>query len=522
MPTTSELTPILIVDDRPENLLALEAVLGHTKYKLIRANSGFEAIEYLEMNDCAVVLLDVQMPVMDGFETALRIRMDRKTRNIPIIFLTASLEDVNKMTKGYEAGAIDFLYKPFDPEILRTKIYFFVELYKARLENKYQADLLRIQDEQNVNSLLENALDAVIGMNAAGNIIYWNTQATNLFGWSKEEVLGKLLSEVIIPERFRQLHQKGLQHFLETNEGPILLKRIEVFALDKKGNEIPVELTVSPVMRDKNITFTAFVRNISDRKKMEEAMIESKEARLKVEKLAENLKDAIKARDEFIGICSHELRTPITSMKLQFQMAAKMATQDKESVFTKENALKRINLANTQLDRMIRLINDMLDVTKITSGKLEMNFQKLNLKTVLEDVLERFDEIFKENKIVLNYKPLSEDTFVSGDKYRLEQVISNLITNAMKYGSNNPIDVSIANKEGNIELVVEDRGIGITEEDYEKVFVKYGRACSLLNISGLGLGLYITKDIVEAHKGRIFVKSKIGLGSTFTVTIPGI
>ena len=502
--------PILLVDDRPENLLVLEAVLASPEYELTRATSGEEALAFLKQNDCALLLLDVQMPSMDGFETALRVRKNPRSKNVPIIFITASIEDKDRIYKGYEAGAIDYIFKPFDPDILRSKVSFFVQLYIAKLEIKHQAELLSAQDEKNVSIVLENALDAVVGMNAKGEVIYWNSQAEKIFGRIKKEALGLLISEIIIPPKFRNLHEKGLHHFLTTGEGPILNKRIEVQALRKSGIEFPVELTVTPVERSGTFTFTAFVRDISERKKIEEDK--------KIE--AMRLQDALKSRDEFVSICSHELKTPVTAMKLHFEMAKRLIEKGDEKVFSEESATRRVEMAINQLDRMARLINDMLDVTNISLGKLEINFQLVDLRKIIEEVIESFKEQFDSAGIILTFDTSLLTAMVMGDQYRLEQVISNLITNAIKYGEGKPVTVSLEQDKNSYLISVQDQGMGIDKEFPDKVFSKYERAAVPGDIKGLGLGLYITKQIIVNHKGYIEVKSVKGHGSTFIVSLP--
>jgi PAS domain S-box-containing protein len=502
--------PILIVDDRPENLMALQAVLSTPEYVLIEASSGAQALSYLETKDCAVILLDVQMPIMDGFETALRMRKNPKNKNIPIIFITASIEENIRLHQGYESGAIDYIFKPFIPEVLRSKVSFFVQLYRANIENKLQTDILFAQDEENVSSVLENALDAVVGMNADGNIIYWNSQATKIFGWQKKEALGSRMSEMIIPTEFRHLHEDGIAHFLKTGIGPILNKRIEVEAFNKNQEKFPVELTVTPLRRNGEYTFTAFVRDISERKKNEE---DKKNEKILLEK-------ALKTREEFISICSHELNTPVTALKLQFQMAKRQIENEDKDVLSIESATRRIEMVDRQLGRMGRLISDMLDVSRISSGKLEMTIQSVDLKKVIEEVIEMFQEQLESEGVRLNFKSSVKSAMMMGDQYRLEQVISNLIINAIKYGEGKPIYLDLTTLEGLILFSVQDKGMGIEVENQKKIFNMFERAVKPNHISGLGLGLFITKQIVDNHHGTIEVKSTIGSGSTFIVKLP--
>lgn len=176
------MVPILIVDDSPDNLLVLEAVLRRPGFKIVEALSGKEALMRANEQEFAVIVLDVMMPEMDGYETALEIRNKTLSNHSPIIFVTAGMNDRELINMGYEAGAVDYLFKPFDPQIMKSKIDIFADLYLVKKENEYQASLLRMHDQAEHDQVLENALDAVIEMNTEGKVIYWNLQAEKIFG----------------------------------------------------------------------------------------------------------------------------------------------------------------------------------------------------------------------------------------------------------------------------------------------------------------------------------------------------
>lgn len=356
--------------------------------------------------------------------------------------------------------------------------------------------------EGRLRSVLHNALDAVVGMSSDGLITQWNPQADAFFGYSREEAVGRRLSETIIPPRFREAHENGMKHYLATGQGPVLNRRIEIAALHRDGHELPVELTITPIRSGKTLSFAAFIRDITERKKAEDS-----------------LKEAVRARDEFIGICSHELKTPITSMKLQFQMASQMILKGDRRVFSEEKVRSRVINASRQMERMSRLIEDMLDVSRINAGKLELVFEEHDLGALIHEVADRFSEQFSvtDTEISLSLEP---GLIVSGDHYRLEQVFSNLFTNALKYGDAKPVTVTLKKANGRALAQVADQGPGISEENAERIFQRFERVGASPQIGGLGMGLYISRQIVTAHHGRIWAEGAGGRGSSFFVELP--
>lgn len=494
---------ILVVDDGPENLLVMKAILRREEYEIVEASSGLEAIKLFAEREFAVVLLDIQMPVMDGHETALRLRSMKNGHATPIIFVTAGMDDKHHILTGYESGAVDYLLKPVDPPILRSKVKIFAELYLAKLEIRKQARLLREIDENNRNSFLENALDAVIGMNETGEINYWNNQAVKIFGWSKEEVMGQQLSELIVPSELRKDFHLSLAKFLKERQSSLLNERFDAFALRKNGVEFPVEISVTPIMINDRYSFSAFIRDISQRK---------------LEQL--NLQKAIQARDEFIGICSHELKTPLTALKLQYQMAERMYHQGEDRIFQRADIIKRIDATNMQLRRMSKLVENMLDVTKMSSSEITLNKEEVSFSLLIKNALENYKDQLKESNIKINLVNEASFDLVYVDSFRIEQAISNLISNAIKYGRGRPIELKLKVEERMCIFSVLDQGLGIEHKDLERIFERYERAITRTEVSGLGLGLYIGQKIIKAHQGELRVASRPGEGSIFSIVLP--
>lgn len=370
----------LIVDDLMENLIALKSLLKDENIQVIEATSGIEALDLLLQHDFALALVDVQMPNMDGFELAEIMRSTEKTRNIPIIFVTAAEADSRRVFQGYEAGAVDFLQKPLAPQIVLGKVRIFLELFeqKVRLQNKL-----------------------------------------------------------------------------------ITIKETEA-----------------------------------------------------------SLKKALRSRDEFLSICSHELKTPLTTLKMLIQITDHIKERKgPEEAFTTENMEKFLNQADRSVDRIIRLVNDMLDISRISTGRLSLNLEQVLLDQLLYDVAERLNSLLTFSGCDLRINT-ARNVIGLWDKFRLEQVLTNLLTNAAKYAPNAPVDVILTEEGSNAVLKVQDHGKGIPEEDQKRIFERFVRAVTSNSVSGLGLGLYISKEIVELHHGKITVESIPGKGTTFTIILP--
>lgn len=230
------------------------------------------------------------------------------------------------------------------------------------------------------------------------------------------------------------------------------------------------------------------------------------------------MQETIRIREEFLSIASHELKTPLTSLKLQVQMLTRRMEHNDSDLVERAPVSRLIQTANRQLDRLTGLVDDMLDISRIENGKFHLVKEDVDLGQLVRDVVDRHAEqlaaagckvrILTESEIIGRWDP-----------FRLEQVLINLLTNAMKYGAGRPIEISVT-ADGLAQLVVKDNGLGIAEHDRDRIFQRFERAISANNISGLGLGLYITKQIVDNHGGAIQVQSELGRGSEFRVELP--
>lgn len=241
----------------------------------------------------------------------------------------------------------------------------------------------------------------------------------------------------------------------------------------------------------------------------------------KIENLAKELSDALKIRDEFLSIASHELRTPLTSLKIQLHMARKGVDPEKNLLPSAVKLDKTLNTINSQVERLTLLIDDLLDVSRIESGKMSYQFADEDVSILLRDVLDKFSDQITTSKYQINLQ-IEPDVIINCDRFRIEQVIINLLTNSLKYGAGHPVTISITSNEQFAILRFTDQGIGIASEMQDKIFQRFERAASDKNISGLGLGLYITKQIVDAHQGNINLTSQLGKGSSISVELPRV
>ena len=246
---------------------------------------------------------------------------------------------------------------------------------------------------------------------------------------------------------------------------------------------------------------------------------EQHEKLLELEQKYAKAQEEIHSRDEFLSIASHELKTPLTSMLLQIQTALHNIRSVSLAQFSVEHLLKMLESAENQTKRLSRMINDLLNVSLITTGKMELEVEELDLSEIVKNVVEDFAQRLEKD----HYEVLVQaDKPVIGewDKVRIEQAISNLLSNAIKYGRKKPIEITVAKKDTMARVIMKDQGIGISSQDLKRIFALFQRAVSANDYKGLGVGLYITNQIVRAHGGKISVSSKEGKGSTFLIELP--
>src|SRR5450830_843514 len=367
---------LLIVDDLPENLLALEALIKREDRQVFKALSADEALSLLLEHEFAMAILDVQMPGMNGFELAELMRGTEKTKNIPIVFVSAAGRELNYAFKGYESGAVDFLHKPLDIQAMKLQV----------------------------------------------------------------EAL----------ERSRR-------------EQELLLTRLQATQAE--------------------------------------------------------LEQAVRMRDDFMSIVAHEVRTPLNGLILETQLRKMHLARDNAAAFTLDKMHAMVDRDERQIHSLIRLIEDMLDVSRIRTGKLSIRPARFDLTQLVRNLLENFapQVAAADSSIQLEAEGPVEGNW---DEFRIEQVVSNLLTNALRYGAKSPVEVRVYSEHGNARVEVRDHGIGISADNQKRIFQQFERVSASHVAAGLGLGLFISEQIVAAHGGIIEVESQIGEGALFRVCLP--
>lgn len=365
--------------------------------------------------------------------------------------------------------------------------------------------------EEQIRSIVETAYDAFILIDQRGEVIDWNSQAELTFGWKKQEILGQKLSKTIIPAMHRENHDRGINHFNATREGPVLNKRLEMTALHKDGHEFQVEFTISAVQdKNGNNVFASFLRDITERKQAEENLRQAKERA----EISEKVKQL------FLANMSHEIRTPMNAI-LGFARILE------ESELNKEQK-EYVSTIRQSGDNLLVILNDILDFSKIEAGKITLEKAKIDLQGMISSTISMLKHKMESQQVKISYSvdPNIPGAII-GDAVRLNQILLNLVSNAVKFTHKGVIHIIAKREQEDDENIivgfsVEDTGIGIPPDKLQSIFESFTQASdnTTRKFGGTGLGLAIVKQLIELQGGHISVQSEPGKGSIFSFSLP--
>ena len=522
---------ILLVDDLPENLFALELILSKEPYFCVRANSGNEALKILlREQDFAIILIDVQMPEMDGFETVELIREIEALKQVPIIFLTASMDNLAHVFKGYQAGAVDYMIKPLIPEILKAKVAVFVDLYKKTHEllvqkehvKKLYRDVIAQKTlSQYAISLIEASHDPLFAINSEGKITDMNDASVKIIGVSREELINTNFFDYFTNTQkahkgYEEVFAKGsiadfpLTFIHKNGKLTDVLFNGSVYK-DDNGNVLGIVIVARDVTLQNKIT----LKLLEAKKSAELATEIAEEAKCKAESAKEMAEDIAKGKQQFLSNMSHEIRTPMNAIIGFTKVMFRTDLSPKQKEF--------LTAIKTSGDTLIVLINDILDLAKVEAGKMTFVQKPFKLSMSISAMLHLFETKIQEKNLELikEYDDRIPEVLL-GDPVRLHQIILNLLSNAVKFTVKGKITVNVQllnedEEKVTIEFRISDTGIGVEENKLEKIFENFQQAATDTSslYGGTGLGLAIVKNLVEAQGGSISIESKIGKGSTF-------
>lgn len=552
MPTNSKVN-ILLVDDNPKNILALEAILDSLGENLVKASSGQEALRCLLYQDFAVILLDVQMPGIDGFETAALIRQRPRSHNTPIIFLTAFSKSDQFIFKGYSLGAVDYLFKPLEPTILLSKIKVFVELFKKTEEVKKQAAEIASLNSELETRVLERTTELEAAnrlkdellrrekqarlqaeateqrfrdlVNGLGHAIFWEadpfSQKFTFVSQSAENILGYPPEKWLETSDFwlklfhpddrkwagdwaRKETLEGRDHEFEyrcvSADGRVLWLRNRAYIVrDEQGNVQKVR---------------GLMIDISETKKSEEELKSRADELARLTKILTATNLALEKRnqelDQFAYVTSHDLKAPLRAISNLSQWI-----EEDLGDSISEETQHQMALLRGRVHRMENLINGLLHYSRV--GRLKTESETVSVENLLKEMI---DSIAPPAGFTIEIGP--KMPILNTPRLLLQQVFSNLISNAIKHHhrTEGKITISVKDQENFYEFMVADDGPGISAQYHEKVFIIFQTLQARDHTENTGIGLSLVKKIVENEGGTIWLNSQEGEGTTIHFTWP--
>ena len=503
---------ILIVDDKTENLFALEKLLEKPGRRFFKASSGKAALKMAYNTDFSLILLDVQMPEMNGFEVARILKSNPKTAKFSIIFVTAISKEEKYVLKGYDEGAIDYLFKPLDVEITKAKVSTYLKLDQQNRELEDKNERL-----ENLASLVDNSQEITCIFNIRTfRIEEVNSTFKSMLGYEPSEVLGSTLisffneedlvetKKIVKEEIKRRSEIFSFENRIVCKNGTQKWMRWKIIVKNNKGFANAMDISVRKMTERKLSDNLAYLVRIN--KELTEA-----------KRVAEA---SVQVKQEFMANMSHEIRTPMNAIIGFTNLLLKTDLNDDQR--------KQLENVKFSGENLIVIINDILDFSKIEAGKLAIEEAPFNLHEVTNNLLELMGPQVKEKGLSLELNQQEEiSKYLIGDAVRLNQILLNLLSNALKFTQEGGITLSVdlMKKEDKtlfLQFKVKDTGIGIKKEKQETIFDSFTQAegDTTRKFGGTGLGLTIVKMLVQLMNGNVSLESEPGVGTTFIVDLP--
>ena len=554
---------ILIVDDLPDKLLALETALESLGENVVTARSGREALRRLLQQDFAVILLDVNMPDMDGLETAALIRQRKRTEHTPILFVTA-FDDERRLREGYSLGAVDYILSPVSPEVLRTKIGVFVDLFRMTEQVKRQAEeSVALAHEQAARAAVEEESKRLQFLAEAGVVLGRSLDATATLrgladlavpfladfaaavlvepdgGWRTETIYapeGIVAGADALPASIDELMLRAISErkTLRLESVPCPLFSVHrssnppeptMNGKQGTGNEEVSVLAIPLKARGRVLGVLTLALGSSGRNyeaadlSLAEELASRAAAALENARLYRDIQERDLRKNEFLAMLAHELRNPLAPIRNAVQILGQAKEQDSGTKWASD-------VIDRQVKQMVRLVDDLLDVSRITRGKVKLKTEPVDVAAAVASAVETSRPLIDERRHDLAVTLPASPLWVAADPARLAQILANLLNNAAKYTPEGGRITFMTEREGDAAVFrVRDTGVGIAAEMLPRVFDLFTQIDRSLDRAegGLGIGLTLVHRLVEMHGGTVHVCSDgLGRGSEFVVRLPAV
>jgi PAS domain S-box-containing protein len=524
MITSNDINPplILIADDDRFTRMMLRQLMEKQGYQVEEAADGEQCLAAYTQFRPDMVLLDVMMPVMDGFSCCTQLQKLIGDELVPVLMITG-LNDQASVDWAFEAGAIDFVTKPIHPPVLLRRV-------RRLLEASWAEKALREREKQ-YRSVVENVKEVIFQTDTAGNWIFLNPAWTTVTGFTVAESLGTNVLNYVHPDDW-QLHQELLRALIAGEKASC---RHEIRYLTKAGECRWVEIHANSIRIANDVVtgISGILQDITKRLlaealekekvRLETEIIERKRTEKIIRNSLEKEKELGELKSCIISTISHEFRTPLTMILGSAQLLRSYGHN-----WSDEKKLKHFQRVEDCVQHMTQLLEDALFIGKAEAGELQFNPTQLDVKAMTQKIVEEFQgSLTSQQNGQGNTLPTiavsvhGDNTQASLDENLMRQALTNLLSNALKFSPKGGI-VRCELVVNSVQSIfrIQDEGIGIPPEDTERLFESFYRASNVGTIQGTGLGLAITKKCVDLHQGQITVESEVGVGTTFTVTLP--